>query len=161
MGFCHNLFFLHAMTGYDTTSALYRQGKKKAFKLLLKHPDLKKCVEVLNDPSSSECSITSAGEKFLLVLYGAPRTTSCLNKHGYHCFMKAVAKCPIHTKLQLASLPPTSAATKEQSMRVYLQVQQWLGCDLPPTEWCWDLVNVQLHPNLTHKSPAQDTLFLI
>ena len=158
VGFCHNLFFLHAMTGCDTTSALFRQGKKKAFKLLLKRSDLSKCVDVFNDPSSSECSVTSAGEEFLLALYGAPKTTSSLNKHRYHCFMKAVAKCPIHTKLQLASLPPTSAAAKEHSKRVYNQVQQWLGCSLPPTEWGWDLVNGQLHPTLTRKPPAPDTL---
>ena len=157
-GFSHNLFFLHAMTGCDTTSALYRQGKKKAFKLLLKRPDLNTCVELFNNPSSSECSVTSAGEEFLLALYGAPRTTSSLNKHRYHCFMKAVAKCPIHTKLQLASLPPTSAAAKEHSMRVYHQVQQWLGCDIPPTEWGWDLVDGQLYPTLTRKRPAPDTL---
>ena len=47
----NNLFFLHAMTGCDTTSALYRQGKKKAFNLLWKCQDLQKCAEVFNKSS--------------------------------------------------------------------------------------------------------------
>lgn len=37
---CHNLLFQHVVTGCDTTSAIYRQRKKKACKLLLKRHDL-------------------------------------------------------------------------------------------------------------------------
>lgn len=81
----------HEITGCDTTSAHYGQGKKKAFKLLLKYPDLRKCVDVFNDPSTSECSgvITFAGEGFLVAHYGTPRATSCMNKARYHCFTKS------------------------------------------------------------------------
>ena len=41
------LLFTHAMslcTGCDTTSALYRQGKKKAFNILLKNQELQEQV---------------------------------------------------------------------------------------------------------------------
>ncbi len=48
---CVSLFFLHVMTGCDTTFALYRQVKRKAFNLLQKQPDLQKCVDVFIDPS--------------------------------------------------------------------------------------------------------------
>ena len=157
-GSCSNLFFLHAMTGCDTTSALYRQGKKKAFKLLLRCPELKTCVEVFNDPSLSESDVKWAGEEFLLALYGAPKTTPSLNEYIYYCFMKAVVKCPIHTQFQLSSLPPTSAAAKEHSLCVYHRVQHWLGCDLLPSDWGWNLVHGELHPVLTHKSPTPDYL---
>ena len=37
----------------------------------------------------------------------------------------------------LAAFPPTSAAARHHSLLTYLQVQQWLGRDLPPTEWGW------------------------
>ncbi len=37
-----SLFFLHAITGCDTTSALYRQGKQKAVNLLRKQPNMQK-----------------------------------------------------------------------------------------------------------------------
>ena len=147
---------LHAMTGCDTTSALYSQGKKKAFNLLLRCPELKNCVEVFNNQSSLQSEVQKAGEKFLLALYGAPKTILSLNELRYHCFMKAVAKCPIHDQLQLASFPPTSAAAKEHSLRVYHQMQHWLGFDLLPSDWGWKMVNGALHPVLTHKPPAPD-----
>ena len=72
--------------------------------------------------------------------------------------MKAVANCPIQNKIQLAALPPTSAAAREHCLRVYFQVQQWLGEDLPPTEWGWKLTNGQLFPVLTHHPPAPEKL---
>lgn len=72
--------------------------------------------------------------------------------------MKAVATCPIRTQLQLASLPPTSAASKKHSLRVYHQVQHWLGCDLLPSDWGWNLVNGELHLVLTHKPPDPENL---
>ena len=37
----------------------------------------------------------------------------------------------------LAAFPPTSAAARQHSLRTYLQVQQWLGRDIPPTGWGW------------------------
>jgi len=153
------LLFLHAMTGCDTTSALYRQGKRKAFNLLQKNHELQgHVVKVFNDPTSSPDSVSSVGEQFLLALYGAPKTTTSLNVHRHKQFMKAVANCPVQNKIQLAALPPTSAAAREHSFRVYHQVQQWLGVELPPTEWGWELINGQLQPVLTRQPPAPEKL---
>ena len=72
--------------------------------------------------------------------------------------MKAVANCPIQNQMQLAALPPTSAAAKEHSFRVYHQVQQWLGVDLPPTQWGWQLRNRNQQPVLTCQAPAPEKL---
>ena len=43
-------------------------------------------------------------------------------------------------------------------MCVYHQVQHWLGFDLPPIEYGWDLVNGQFQPVLTCQPPAPDNL---
>jgi hypothetical protein len=72
--------------------------------------------------------------------------------------MKAVASCPIHNKIQLAALPPTSASANEHSFRVYHQVQQWLGVELPPTKWGWELTDGQLQPLFTRQPPAPEKL---
>ena len=115
-------------------------------------------MEVFLDSSSTPDAVALAGEEFLLALYGVTSTTLSLNTHRHHCFMKAVATCPIHTQMQLATLPPTSAAAREHSWRVYHQVQSWLGNDPLPSDWGWDLVNGQLRPVLTRLPPAPDAL---
>ena len=98
-GLCNCLLILHPMTGSDTTSALYRKVKKKAFKLVTHNPELQTLVEVFPDSSSTPDAVALAGEEFLLALYGATSTTLSLNKHSHHCSMNAVAKCPIHTQM--------------------------------------------------------------
>ena len=67
-----------------------------------------------------------------------------------------------HTQMQLATLPPTSAAAaREHSWCTYHQVQSWLGNDSLQSDWGWYLVNGQLHPVLTRLAPASDALLNI
>ena len=68
------------------------------------------------------------------------------NVPGSHC----------HTQMQLATLPPTSAAAREHSWRTY-QVQPWLGNDSLPSDWggTWSIDNctrcsLACLPHLTH-----------
>ena len=61
-------------------------------------------------------------------------------------------------------LPPTSDAAKYHSYRAYYQVQQWLGNELPPTEWGWTRIsqNENLVPVVKDKPAApQKVLKLI
>lgn len=58
----------------------------------------------------------------------------------------------------LASLPPISAAAQEHSLQAYHQVQHWLGHDLPPTSYGWELTLGQLQSVPTRKPPASDNL---
>ena len=142
------------MAGCDTTSTLQRQGKKRTFNLVKHNPELQTLGEVLFDPSSTPDAVALAGEEIMLALYGATSTTLPLNTHWHHCFMKAVATCPI----QLWALPPTSAAAREHSWHVYHQVQSWLGNDTLPSDLGWDLVIWQLRPVLSCRTPAPDAL---
>ena len=64
-----HLMTLHAITGCDTTSALFGKGKKKA--LLLAQNDSLDFLDVFKSSESSKDNISMAGEKFLLKLYGA------------------------------------------------------------------------------------------
>jgi len=54
-------------------------------------------------------------------------------------YVKATAKLSLTSKFALASLPPTTAAAKENSLRVYLQVQRWLGIQHEATHFGWKL----------------------
>ena len=64
------------------------------------------------------------------------------------------------TFVQVHTLPPTSAALKYHSMRVFLQVQQWLDadCEQNAEDWGWYLFEDFLHPHQTDRPPAPDAL---
>ena len=49
---------------------------------------------------------------------------------------------PMGATFTLAAFPPTSAAARQHSLRTYLQVQQWLGRDIPTTGWGWKYHNI-------------------
>lgn len=125
----NHILFLHAITGCDTTSAFYRRGKKTVFKMFEKQ-NLVECAEVFQNCNSTQHEIITSGIRFLLSMYGAKKTT-CLDKHRYACFVK---KTKSKKQVQLACLPPTSAAAHQHLLRVYYQVQVWLGCQKDPTD---------------------------
>ena len=152
-----NLLFLHSATGCDTTSALYNQGKKKAFKLLKANAGLAKDVLVFNMPNATKEELVSAGEKFLLHLYGGADFSS-LDSFRYYAYTRAIAKKPANETLNLATLPPTSDAAKQHIFRTYLQVQQWLGNELDPTDWGWKVYMNTLVPVPTIQPPAPERL---
>ena len=61
--------------------------------------------------------------------------------------------------IKIQTLPPTCAATKSHSFRVYLQVQQWVGNDkLQAKLWGWKEVNSLLLPVTTDLKAAPDVL---
>ena len=69
----------------------------------------------------------------------------------------------IVTQVDPKSLPPTSAAAKFPSWRVFLQVNQWKDpqCYLLAEEWGWVLKDTGLHPVLTDMPPAPAELLKI
>ena len=153
-----SLLFLHAVTGCDTTSALYNQGKKKAYTLLKEHTGLAKGVSIFNMPQAAKKDLISAGEKFLLHLYGASDSTS-LDAFRYYAYTRAIAmKSASKDSFNLATLPPTSAAAKQHILRTYLQVQQWIGNELEPTDWGWRVYMDTLIPVPTYQPPAPEPL---
>ena len=68
----------HAMSGCDSTSSLFRKGKIHAFKVLDNNNDLS-FLDVFKANNSRKEQIASAGEKFLLLMYNAPKTCQSLN----------------------------------------------------------------------------------
>lgn len=61
-----HLLFLHAVTGCDTTSALYGKGKRKSFDILKKSQDICDTVSVFDNGEASKDEVAKAGEAFLL-----------------------------------------------------------------------------------------------
>ena len=63
------MLFLRAVTGSDTTSASYQQGKKKGYKVLKSNDQLRQTVTVFITPQANPADIAKTGDKFLLSLY--------------------------------------------------------------------------------------------
>ncbi|GBN06895.1 hypothetical protein AVEN_240013-1 [Araneus ventricosus] len=107
-----------AISGCDTTSALFRQGKNKFISLFLKHEELLNTASTFLNPQATTEQETEAGENILVALYPGDPATQNLDELSYHSFVKAAAK----TKFNLARLPPTTDAAQLHAMRSYHQV---------------------------------------
>ncbi|KAF6198803.1 hypothetical protein GE061_006826 [Apolygus lucorum] len=79
------------------------------------------------DQNATPDQVADAGARFIAAVYsGASNTT--LNNLRLHHFEKALSK----VNFSLASLPPTAAAARQHSLRVFLQVQLWKGIAMDP-----------------------------
>ncbi|KAJ8733220.1 hypothetical protein PYW08_001518 [Mythimna loreyi] len=134
----------HAFSGCDTTSALFNQGKTKLTTLVLKDSQIQEALECFKVPNAQPDDLDDAGEKNFVKMYGGKLPKS-LNDLRYEGFARSITK----SKYNLCSLPPTKAAARQHSFRVYHQVQQWLGNDLPATSWGWMRGSHGLTPTLT------------
>lgn len=65
--------------------------------------------------------------------------------------------------VEAKSLPPTSAATRFHSLRVWYQIQDWKGKsgNLDPQDWGWSLQDQQLVPVKTNLPPAPTELLSV
>ena len=124
------------MSGCDTTSAPFRRGKALAFKVIDNEKDLS-YLDVFTSPTSTPDQVASAGEKFLLSTYNAPKKAETLDDLRFEFYKRRVKKTlTSKTGFELRSLPPTSDSAKYHSYRVYYQVQLWHRNNLiEPTDW--------------------------
>nr|CAI5843459.1 unnamed protein product [Callosobruchus analis] len=140
------------MTGCDTTSALFGHGKVKIASLLDKNPVLQVAFSCFQDSSATQNEIALAGERILVSLYnGRPNDT--LSGLRYAGFARSLTK----SKYNLASLPPTEAAARQHSLRVYHQIQQWKGIMKQPESWGWrqGTMGLQPIPTTLEAAPAE------
>ena len=108
-----HIAFAHAISGCDTTSAPFGRGKRKAIQLLEKNSKLREQMSVFNDRFAEPEAIAKAGEIFLLALYGAGRNVETLDKLRFYMYNRTIGLQSLSKVIQLARLPPTSAAARQ------------------------------------------------
>ncbi|GBO38818.1 hypothetical protein AVEN_274190-1 [Araneus ventricosus] len=150
-----HILFLHAITGYDTTSAFFKRGKTKVLKFFENRHDLIDCAEVFTNIGSSPDIILTNEIRFVLAVYGAPKKIDFIDKYRYLSFVKNTRN---NKHVQLSCLPPTSAAAYQHLCPVDYQVQVWLGNELDPENWGWVLKDNSLEPIQTLLLPAPEKL---
>ena len=151
-----SLLFLHAITGCDSVSRPYGIGKAMA---MSKCSQLKDHAGTFLKPNQNRDEVSKHGQAALEVLYGCKHGNS-LDFERASRFSNKVASRSVY--LPPESLPPTTDAAKQHSLRVYHQVQAWLGNDLDPTKWGWQIHKGQdsekLKPIRMQKDAAPESL---
>ena len=132
---CENILFGRVLLGCDTTSRVFGIGKGIALKQLRNSEDFNIQAEVFNRRSVTTEEIAIAGERALVSLYSGSKKGNTLDQLRLQKFCQKVGSSSSYVHPQ--TLPPTSAAARYFSFRIYHQVQAWRGFDLPPTEWGW------------------------
>ena len=66
-----HLFFVHAVSGCDSVSALFGKGEKTVLHKMIDHLENAGYLEVFNHIDSTKEDIAVAGEQFLITLYGS------------------------------------------------------------------------------------------
>jgi hypothetical protein len=80
-----SLLFAHAISGCDTTSAFFGQGKKKAFKMLLNDAKLREGVMTFGVCNTNLECLRVIGENFVLKMYNESDVNN-LNELRYMYF---------------------------------------------------------------------------
>lgn len=157
---CSNILFLHALSGCDTTSRLFGIGKAAVLKRFRTNKALQQAAKVFDCVSATTEEIKLAGEKALVVMYNGKKDET-LNTLRLSRYCEKVAKSL--NRVEPRSLPPTSAAAKFHSYRVFLQICQWKNphCTLKEESWGWKVTESGFVPILTDLPPAPAELLKI
>ena len=155
---CRTILFVHAILGCDTTSRVFGIGKAVSLKKVMKSPHFfqqAKCF--CGDTEISQEDIIKAGENALVSLYNGKDQDNLDNLRCQRFTEKVLKSSKV---VEPQTLPPTQAAAKFHSLRVYFQVNEWKGnpLDLDPTQWGWKEKYGQLLPIPTDQPPAPDYL---
>ena len=138
------------LLGCDTTSRIHGIGKPVALRKR-KTAYFRVQAAVFSNTAAVKEDITAAGERTLVCLYNGRSDESL---HFLHYTRFCLKFATGNTCVQPESLPPTSAAARFHSLRVYHQVQQWKGTNLQPQEWGWELRSGKHLPVRTKLPPA-------
>lgn len=144
------LLFVNAMGGCKTTSQIFNLSKAA---LLNKLDDDRfvNIAQIFCCRDSSQESIISAGKEVIVSMYNG-KANEALNQLRYRKFIEKTQKGAANVSCK--SLPPTEAAAKFHSLRVFYTIQEWMGNKLNPLNYGWTERNCILRPVVTNLPPA-------
>ena len=155
-----SILFVHTLLGCDTTSRVHGIGRGIGRGIALKKGKINakfhQLVGNFNRSDSSREDVIEAGEKALPSVFNAASTESLNSLRYTKCCQKVATG---NVCLQPENLPPPSSAASFDSLRVYLQVQEWKQNQLRPQDWGWRLSDGHLLPILTDRPPAHQSSF--
>ncbi len=112
----------------------------------------RKQAAVFDQKSATKQTIAAAGERALVSLYNGEDSETLDMLRQSRFFQKVGSSSKV---VGPENIPPTSAAAKYHSFRVYHQVQEWQGRDdMQADEWGWIVKNGTMVGTQTDKPPA-------
>ena len=154
---CDNILVAHAFTGCDTASRIYGIGKSAVLQHLAKQQFLN-TIQVFGRSDATQDEIVQAGENTFKMLLGA-KTENELKRIRYQRYIQKVLKKKV--AVEARDLPPTSAAARFHSLRVYLQCREWCGDVRNPEHWGWKINGKNIYPIYTDNPPAPSDILKI
>ena len=153
---CKRILLIHALLGCDTTSRIYGVNKASSFKQVFNDEEFCKNVDVFCSQVANTTDVINAGEKLLLVILGA-KTEKSLDELRLMKFTRKIATST--NAVVPESLGPTSDAARFHSLRVYNQVQEWMGVtSIDAVDWGWMTRGDYLLPIRMSKPAAPSNL---
>ncbi len=123
---CLCLPAIHALTGCDSTSALFRVGKRTAYTKLVENVDAIQELSKFGLSSPLESALCAA-RTFVLLLYGKPGKRCNTLDELRHLLASTTDK-------DAAMLPPTEDAFRQHVLRARLQTSIWCHSHVPNPE---------------------------
>ena len=144
------LLFGHGISGCDTTSSLYGQGKLKALKLLETSADLRKKVQIFGKHDATHNQIMTVGEDFIKQLYHSGKSPV----KNLDQLRELLYKSQKYVSIE--RMPPTSRAVFYHLLRVHRQINTWkyLETKLPLERYGFFYENGVVSPVITDKAAA-------
>lgn len=155
------ILVLHAISGCDTTSALYGIGKGRAWHRLIGNNEAFELSQIISNCHTSHNDVLVAGLRLLVLLYGG-KTTDSLNHLRYVMYMNYAASSSMQTRSE--RLPPTENAARFHIYRVHLQTVEWkslMAVEMKPEDWGWKITDGRYVPITTDIDAAPDDLLNI
>jgi hypothetical protein len=154
--FCSCLPAMHAMTGCDSCSAIYKVGKRTAFTKLTQNIENLKQLSCVGSSKTVD-EIVPVAREYMLKLFGKPRM-----QNGLPCSTLDELRFVLATTTDkpAAQLPPTEDAFRQHLKRVRVQTVIWCNSHEAGPELCspvsngWALGNNTLQPVYFEKDPA-------
>ena len=119
---CKHILFIHARLGCDSTSRVFGLGKGALLKKIRSNAHLQQYANVFSSRQSTNEDVQKAGEQTMVILYGGKRDYDLY-------FLRHRKFCEKVASFEPQTLPPTSAAMKYHSYRVYYQICLWKEWD--------------------------------
>ncbi|KAK6168833.1 hypothetical protein SNE40_020007 [Patella caerulea] len=150
------LLFIHAWSGCDTTSSLFKHGKLELYNDIVKSERLVAIAEKMKSTDMSQTRIGDLGAEIFCRQFG-DQNSNDLTTLRHTKFQMMITENL--SKLDPRLLPPTPRASYYHSLRVHLQVVRWLqldDCLLDEKEWGWEVGPHGLQPIMTDLPAAPE-----